>query len=406
MGYIETTAGNPLQYMDAVYKHGLSSERPPFTFKSDDWETLAKEQMSNNSLGYVCGSASTGETYRKNRAAFQKWSLVPQRLVKTKDYPSLETQVLGANLPVPIAAAPIGVQKIFNPDGEIAVAAAAAQERVPYIYSSAAATSIEDVAKANGDGVRWFQLYWPSNENNNITKSLLKRAKENGFSALFVTLDTFKLGWRPSDLDNGYNPFLRPDSIGAALGFTDPAFRGQFKERHGKEVEEDVGSAAKEWARTIFPEFSHSWEDLKFLREHWDGPIVLKGIQAVGDAKKAAEYGMDGIVVSNHGGRQQDGGPASLDCLVKIVDAVGTKIDILFDSGVRCGSDIAKALALGAKGVLIGRPYIYGLVLGGQVGVSHVLRSLLGDLLMTLHLGGIPSANPKHLNRDVLEYSD
>ncbi|SCU92723.1 LAFA_0F12442g1_1 [Lachancea sp. 'fantastica'] len=405
MGYIETTAGQPLQYMSAVYQHGLNSERPPFTFHSNDWETLAKEQMFKNSLGYVCGCASTGETDKKNRAAFQKWSMIPNRLVRTDDFTSLETQCLGANLPVPIAVAPVGVQKIFHPDGEMAAAAAAAQENVPYIYSSAAATSIEDVAKANGNGVRWYQLYWPANENNNITKSLLKRAKENGFSALFVTLDTFKLGWRPSDLDNGYNPFLRPDSIGAALGFTDPAFREQFKERHGKEIEEDLDAAAKEWAATIFPEFSHGWEDLEFLRNNWNGPIVLKGIQSVGDAKKAVEYGMDGIVVSNHGGRQQDGGAASLDCLVKIVDAVGTKIDILFDSGVRCGSDIAKALALGAKSVLIGRPYIFGLAMGGQVGVSHVLRSLLGDLIMTLHLAGIPSVDPKHLNRDILEYS-
>ncbi|SCU92482.1 LAME_0F00144g1_1 [Lachancea meyersii CBS 8951] len=405
MGYLETTAGEPMQYMAAVYGHGLKYERPPFTFQSNDWERLAQDQMSKNSLGYVCGSASTGETDRKNRAAFQKWSIVPRRLVKTTSYPSLESQCLGKKLPVPIAIAPVGVQRIFNPDGEVAAAAAAAEEKVPYIYSSAAATSIEEVSKANGDGTRWFQLYWPSNANNHITASLLKRAKDNGYTALFVTLDTYKLGWRPSDLDNAYNPFLRSDSIGAALGFTDPAFREQFKQKYGKEIEEDVKNAAKEWASTIFPEFSHGWEDLKFLREHWDGPIVLKGLQSVQDAKQAVELGMDGIVVSNHGGRQQDGGPASLDCLANIVDAVGTEIDVLFDSGVRCGSDIAKALALGAKNVLIGRPYVYGLALGGQDGVSHVLRSLLGDLTMTLHLAGIPSVKQMDLNRDSLQYT-
>ncbi|SCU86825.1 LANO_0C09318g1_1 [Lachancea nothofagi CBS 11611] len=406
MNYIESSAGDALQYMANVYGKGLEYEKPPFTFHSTEWEGLARDRMSKNSLGYVCGNASTGETDRKNRAAFQKWSIVPRRLVKTTTFPSLETHLLGQTLPVPIAIAPVGVQRIFNPDGEIASAAAAASENVPYIFSSASASTLEDVAKANGNGTRWFQLYWPGNEHNDLTASILKRAKANGFSTLFVTLDTYKLGWRPSDLDNAYNPFLRPDSIGAALGYSDPVFRRQFKEKHGKEIEEDLQNAAKEWITRIFPDFSHGWEDLAFLRKHWDGPIVLKGIQSVQDAKMAVEHGMDGIVVSNHGGRQQDGGPASIDCLERISKAVGSKIDLLFDSGVRCGSDIAKALALGAKMVLIGRPYVYGLVLGGQDGVSHVLRSLLGELTMDLHLGGIPSISEKHLNIDCLEYSE
>ncbi|SCW02160.1 LAFE_0F00276g1_1 [Lachancea fermentati] len=404
MEYLETSAGSPLQYMADVYGHGLKYERPPFTFQSNNWEALARDRMSQDSLGYVCGSASTGETDRKNRAAFQKWSLVPRRLVKTTSYPRLDTHLLGQNFPSPIAIAPVGVQRIFNPDGEIAAAKAAAREKVPYIYSTAAATSMEDVAKANGNGVRWYQLYWPSNEHNDLTASLLKRAKSNGFSALFVTLDTYKLGWRPSDLDNAYNPFLRSDSIGTALGFSDPVFRSHFKAKHGKEVEDDLHDAASEWAGLIFPGFSHGWEDIAFLRKHWDGPIVLKGIQSVQDAKMAAELGIEGIVVSNHGGRQQDGGPASLDCLVKIVEAVGKEIDILFDSGIRCGSDIAKAMAIGAKMVLIGRPYIYGLVLGGEEGVGHVLRSLLGDLTMNLHLAGIPSVSQEDLNKECLEY--
>lgn len=405
MEYLETSAGSPLQYMADVYGHGLKYERPPFTFQSTEWESLARKRMSQESLGYVCGSASTGETDRKNKEAFQKWSIVPSRLVKTTSYPSLETHLLGQSSPFPIAVAPVGVQRIFNPDGEIAAARAAAREKVPYIYSTAAATTLEDVAKANGDGVRWYQLYWPSNEHNDLTASLLRRAKANGFSALFVTLDTYKLGWRPSDLNNAYNPFLRSDSIGTALGFSDPVFRSHFKSKHGKEVEEDLHDAASEWAGLIFPGFSHGWEDLAFLRENWDGPIVLKGIQSVQDAKHAVELSIDGIVVSNHGGRQQDGGPASLDCLVKIVKAVGNQIDILFDSGVRCGADIAKAMAIGAKMVLIGRPYIYGLVLGGEEGVGHVLRSLLGDLTMNLHLAGIPSVSQRDLNLNCLEYS-
>lgn len=243
--------------------------------------------------------------------------------------------------------APVGVLKIFHPEGETGATTAAAKEHVPYILSTASSTSIEDVAKANGNGTRWYQLYWPLNEHNDVTVSLLLRAKKSGYKVLFVTLDTYILGWRPSDMDNGYNPFLRADSIGVEIGFTDPVFRQHFKDKHGKEIEESTGAAAAEWARMVFPGTSHGWEDIKFLQEHWDGPIVLKGIQTVADAKKAIEVGVQGIVVSNHGGRQQDGGVASLTQLPKIVDAVGNKLEIIFDSGIRCGADITKALALG-----------------------------------------------------------
>lgn len=168
------------------------------------------------------------------------------------------------------------------------------------------------------------------------------------------------------------------------------------------EIEDDMNAAAAEWTSTVFPTISHGWEDIRFLREHWDGPIVLKGIQTVEDARKSVEAGCQGIVVSNHGGRQVDGGVASLDMLPSIVEAVGEQIDVLFDSGIRSGSDIAKALSLGAKTVLVGRPFVYGLVLGGEAGVGHVLRSLLGDLELTLHLAGVPSIRKEHLNRDSL----
>lgn len=393
---------NPVEYEQEVYKKGLRHERPPFTFKGADWEGLAKERMSAESAGYVIGNAGTGETYRKNLASFQKWSIVPRRLVKTTSFPDLSTHVLGQRIPVPIAMAPVGVLRIFNPDGEIAAAKAAAKEQVPYIMSSASSTKIEEVAEANGDGTRWYQLYWPANEHNDITVSILNRAQKAGFSALFVTLDTYVLGWRPSDMDNGYNPFLRSDKIGVANGFSDPVFRKQFKDKHGCEIEENLGMAAAEWTRTIFPGFSHDWEDVKFLQQHWKGPIILKGIQHVEDAKKAVEIGVQGIVVSNHGGRQTDGGNSSLGVLPRIVDAVGDKLDIFFDSGLRSGADIAKALALGAKMGLIGRPFVYGLALGGEEGVSHILKSLLGDLDLTLHLSGIRSVGPKDLNRSVL----
>lgn len=397
---------DPVEYEKEVYQRGLQFARPPFTFQTGLWEPHAKERMSAESKGYVAGNAGTGETSLKNREAFAKWSIVPKRLVKTKSLPNLSTEVLGQKFPFPIAVAPVGVQRIFNPQGEIASAAAAAKSMVPYIMSTASSTSIEDVAKANGDGVRWFQLYWPTNENNDITLSILSRAKKAGFSALFVTLDTYILGWRPTDMDNGYNPFLRSDQIGVAIGFTDPVFRKQFKQKYGVDIEDDMHTAAAEWTQTVFPSLSHGWEDLEFIKKHWDGPIILKGIQTVEDAQKCVEMGVRGIVVSNHGGRQVDGGVSSLGVLPRIVDAVGDKLDIFFDSGIRAGADIAKAMALGARMCLVGRPYVYGLALGGENGVGHVLNSLLGDMQLTLHLAGIPSADPAHLNRSVLERED
>lgn len=395
----------PFTYENEVYQAGLKGEKPSITFNCLDWERLAKDRLPVNSYGYVWGSAGVRDTDSNNKKAFQKWGIVPSRLVKS-GFPDLRTSLFGETYDYPIAIAPVGVQRIFHQDGEIATAKAAQKEHVTYILSTASATSIEDVARANEGGSRWYQLYWPQNENNEITVSLLSRAKAAGFKVLVVTLDTYILGWRPSDLDNGYNPFIRPDNIGVALGFSDPVYRRKFHEKYGKTVEEDMEAAAVEWAQTVFPGQSHSWEDIKFLQDHWEGPIVLKGIQTVADAKKAVEHGVQGIVVSNHGGRQQDGGIGSLDVLPEIVDAVGETIEVIFDSGVRCGADIAKALALGAKMVLIGRPYVYGLALNGEEGVQHVLKSLLGDFNLTLHLSGISSVSPAQLNRTVLRRTD
>lgn len=394
---------SPYAYQSEVYAHGLRDQKPAITFIPSEWENLARGRLSANSFSYVHGSAGTGETDRKNRSAFQSWSVIPSRLVPSAKFPDLSTTLFGKTYSSPIAIAPVGVQTIFHPEGERAVARAAAELDVPYTLSTATATSTEDVAEANGaDGKRWFQLYWPGNEHNDITVSLLERAKKNGYDVLVVTLDTYILGWRPTDMDNGYNPFLRADSIGVEMGFSDPVFRRHFKDRYGKEVDEDKGTAAAEWTKIVFPGVSHSWEDLAFLRKHWEGPIVLKGVQSVGDARRAVECGMQGIVVSNHGGRQMDGGVGSLTVLPGIVDAVGEQIEVLFDSGVRCGADVMKALALGAKMVLVGRPYVYGLAIAGEEGVRHVLRSLLGELQLSLHLGGIRSVRKEDLNRECL----
>lgn len=428
----------------SVYQAGLHSTKPPFTFQPSEWEPQAKAVLSANSWGYIHGNCGTGSTYRKNLAAFDRWSIVPRRMAPSRRDPATgaeafadtSTTVLGQELPFPVAIAPIGVQKIFHPDGEVAAARASEAVGVPYTLSTASSTSIEEVARAmdgrggggddeaqgggqgrgRGKTPRWYQLYWPSREHDDITISLLSRAREAGYTALFVTLDTYVLGWRPSDMDNGYNPFIHPDRIGVEIGLTDPVFQKKFKAAHGYDIEEarrneseattgrNLGEAAQEWAKIVFPGHSHSWEDVQFLKEHWDGPVVLKGIQSVADARKCVEVGAQGIVVSNHGGRQQDGGVSSLGMLPRIAEAVGDKLDIFFDSGVRCGADIIKALALGAKCVLVGRPYAYGLAIGGEGGVRHVLRAMCGDLMMNMHLAGLRGLD--EVNKDILVKED
>jgi lactate 2-monooxygenase len=204
---------------------------------------------------------------------------------------------------------------------------------------------------------------------------LLKRAKKAGYAVLVVTLDTWTLAWRPADLDLAHLPFM--SGIGNAIGFSEPVFRHYFKNKYSKEVEDDIPLASKEWVGEIFPGQSHTWEQLGLLRKHWDGPIVLKGIQSVEDARLAVDHGIQGIIVSNHGGRQLDGAIASLEVLPEIAAAVGDKITVLFDSGIRTGVDVIKALCLGAEAVLVGRPWVYGLGIGGKEGAKHVLRSIL-----------------------------
>jgi isopentenyl diphosphate isomerase/L-lactate dehydrogenase-like FMN-dependent dehydrogenase len=287
----------------------------------------------------------------------------------------------------------VGVQSIVHPDAEPATARAAASLGLPFVLSTASSTSIEDVAAASGEGPRWFQLYWPGDTD--VCASLLDRAKKAGYTALVVTLDTWTLAWRPSDLDQAYLPFLRGD--GCAVPFTDPVFRGLLE----KTPEEDPTMAILRWIGLVTGT-DRTWDQLPFLREHWDGPIVLKGIQHVADARRAAEAGMDGIVVSNHGGRQVDGAIGALEALPGIVSAVGARMEVLFDSGIRTGADVLKALALGARAVLVGRPWVYGLAHAGEEGVRHVLRSLLADFDLTMGLSGhrrLAELGPESLQR-------
>jgi lactate 2-monooxygenase len=365
-------------YANEIYLQGLADVRPAFTTDTSLLEESARAIMEPGPFWYVAGAAGSGATARANRDAFDRWRLVP-RMLRDATNRSLATTVLGTPMPAPVLLAPIGVQSIIHADGELATARAAAELSVPMIMSTASSYSIEDVAAASGDGPRWFQLYWPNDEQ--VCASFLDRARAAGCSTLVVTLDTWLLGWRPHDLDRSYLPFVR--GTGLAVYFSDPAFRAGLE----KAPEDDLMAALLRWL-PMFAGTDKSWDQLPFLRSHWDGPIVLKGIQHVDDAHRAADAGVDGIVVSNHGGRQVDGAVASLDALPAIADAVGDRLTILFDSGVRTGADVLKALALGAQAVLLGRPYAYGLAHGGQDGVRHAVRSLLADLDLTMALSG------------------
>jgi isopentenyl diphosphate isomerase/L-lactate dehydrogenase-like FMN-dependent dehydrogenase len=379
-------------YQNEIYLMGLADQRPSWSCNLAELEELAREALTPEAFGYVAGSAGTEGTARANRAAFDRWNIVP-RFLRDVSQRDLSTTVLGTRFPAPVALAPVGVQGIVHPDAERAVARAAASIGLPIVLSTVSSYRMEEVAEAGSDSPRWFQLYWPRNKE--VAASLIARAKAAGFSALVVTLDTFILAWRPRDLRHAYLPFLH--RMGLANYESDPAFLAGLE----KSPEEDPGAAVLHWMG-MFGDPAKTWDDLVWLREQWDGPIVLKGVLHPDDARKAADAGIDGVVVSNHGGRQIDGEIAALDALPDVVDAVGDRMTVLLDSGVRTGSDVMKALALGAKAVLIGRPYVYGLGLGGEDGVRHVLRSLLAELDLSLALSGracIDDVGPDLLRR-------
>ncbi len=375
----------PANYSDyqlSIYVDGMfAGKAPAITTDLAALEERARGVLSPEAMGYIVPSAGSGATARANRAAFGRWQIV-QRMLRSGTQRDLSCTILGTSLPAPVMIAPMGVQTLAHPDGELATARAAAELGLPYIHSTAAAHSFEQAAEANGDGPRWYQLYWPTD--NDVCISFLRRAKASGYSTLVLTLDTLLLGYRPADLDRGFLPFLKMQGLANYLD--DPAFLAGL----AKPPSEDSAAAVLHWAQ-MFANPGLSWQDLPFLREHWDGPIVLKGICSAEDAKLAADHGMDGIVVSNHGGRQVDGAIGALDTLPAIAQAVGDRLTVLFDSGLRTGADVVKALALGAQAVLIGRPVLYGLALGGQQGVEHVLRCLLADLDLTLALSGYTS---------------
>ncbi|MFF8831482.1 lactate 2-monooxygenase [Streptomyces sp. NPDC015131] len=361
-----------------IYLNGMNGAVPRLPTDLTRLEELTERRLGPGPVGYVAGAAGSGSTAAANRAALERRRIVP-RMLRDVHARDLTVEVLGRTLPAPLALAPVGVLSIMHPDAEPAAARAAAAQGVPFVLSSASSTPREQVAEAMGDGERWFQLYWAKDRE--VTRSFLERARAAGYTALLVTLDTPLLAWRPRDLDQAYLPFLH--GVGTANYFTDPAFRAGL----AKPVHEDPNAAVAHFVG-MFADPAKTWPDLAFLREHWDGPLVLKGVLHPQDALLAAEAGVDGVVVSNHGGRQVAGAVAAADALPRVAAAAGDRLTVLFDSGIRTGDDIFKALALGAKSVLVGRPYAYGLGLDGQAGVEHVIRCLLAELDLTLALSG------------------
>jgi isopentenyl diphosphate isomerase/L-lactate dehydrogenase-like FMN-dependent dehydrogenase len=373
-----------------VYLKGLAGEVPDLPMGWAELEAAAEAAMDDGPRGYVFGGAGTEDTQRENLEAFRRHRLVP-RMLRDVSQRDLRTTVLGTELPAPVVLSPVGVQSIIHEDGELAVARAAAAQGVPMIASTASSFTLEEIARESGDSARWFQLYWPRGEE--LAASLVHRAEAAGYSALVVTLDTWLLAWRPRDLQTAYLPFLR--SIGIANYLADPVFRSTLE----RTPEEDPQAAVGQFVG-VFSNPTVTWDQLSFLRETTSLPILLKGVLHPDDAREARERGADGIVVSNHGGRQVDGAIAALDALPGIADAVGDDLALVLDSGVRSGADVAKALCLGADAVGIGRPYLWGLALAGEVGVTHVLRNVLAELDLTLALTG--HTTPGQLGPEVL----
>jgi len=362
--------------------------RPALPVAFEEWEARAKATLADEAYWYIAGGAGGGDTMRSNREAFHRRFIRP-RMARDVSGRDIGITLFGARYPAPFLLAPIGVQGIMHAEGELATARAAASVGVPFILSNVSSFTIEQVAAAAsssaaaavpaGDAPRWFQLY--PGKNREIIKSALARAESAGYSAIVVTLDTAMLGWREPDLRTGYLPFLQ--AKGCANYFSDPTFRALLP----KPPEEDPRSAVL-LMLSLFTNPRLTWDDVEWLKQTTKLPLLLKGILTADDAKTAIDRGVDGIIVSNHGGRQVDGAIATLDALPEVCDAVKDRVPVLLDSGVRRGPDVLKAIALGATAVLIGRSFAYALASDGEAGVRHVIRTLMADVDITLALSG------------------
>nr|WP_245534464.1 alpha-hydroxy-acid oxidizing protein [Xylanimonas cellulosilytica] len=397
----------------AVYRSGVYGHRPVVPVHPDALEDAARRRMTARGWAYIGGGAGLERTLAANREAFTRHRVVPRLMVDVAER-SLTTTLFGRELPAPLLLAPVGALELAVRGGpaaaEPAVARAARELGVPVVISSQSSTALETTATTLGDSPRWFQLYWSKDDD--VAASFVQRAEAAGADALVVTLDTHVLGWRPRDLDLAYLPFARGEGI--AQYTSDPAFRRLAAARAGGPAStvDDVApqrptlaavralltmrrhGATRTDVETFLDVFSRTtltWADLRHLRETTTLPIVVKGVQHPDDARRALDHGADGIVVSNHGGRQIDNAVASLDALPAVAAAVDGRAPVLFDSGIRTGADVFVALALGADAVLLGRPWVYGLTLAGQAGVRAVVENVLAELDLTMALAGVRS---------------
>ncbi|MGB0524618.1 MAG: lactate 2-monooxygenase [Flammeovirgaceae bacterium] len=406
-----------------IYVKGVQGKLPivPFDFKQ--LAEKAKTKMSKKAYAYVAGGAGKELTMANNRKGFEQWKIVP-RMLRDVSERDLSIELFGQPLPSPFLTCPIGVLEMAHQEADLAVAKATASMGIPMIFSNQASVPMEQCAAVMGNSPRWFQLYW--SKSNELVASLVKRAEKAGCSAITVTLDTTLLGWRTRDLDVAYLPFLYGKGI--AQYTSDPVFLklletfepenppkrkitwnsirtliallSNYPGGFLKNLGSDKPLKAVQQFISIYSRPSLTWDDLAFLREQTKLPILLKGILHPDDAQKALDYGMDGLIVSNHGGRQVDGAVGAIECLPSIVDVVNDQVPVLLDSGIRTGGDVFKALALGAKAVCIGRPYVYGLAIAGALGVQEILKNFLADLELTMALAGCKSI--AEINRDML----
>jgi lactate 2-monooxygenase len=397
-----------------IFVQGLGHIVPRVPADFSALEERARRVMTKRGFAYVAGGAGNERTMVANRAGFDRWRIVPRMLcdVSRRD---LSLTLFGERLPTPLILAPIGVLEMVHARADLAAARAAAAEQVPFIFSSQASVPMETCATAMGDATRWFQLYWSTDDR--LVISFLRRAEACGCAALVVTLDTPLLGWRPRDLDLGSLPFLH--GMGIAQYTSDPVFCEGLVQAHTEpttELVEPPNNLFSLWARwkqicrhpgsllrnllsvapqaavpkflNIYSRASLTWKDLAWLREHTRLPILLKGILSPEDARLAIERDVAGIIVSNHGGRQVDGAVAAIDALPEVVKVANDRLPILFDSGIRGGADMFKALALGASAICLGRPYVYGLAIAGEHGVREVIQNILAEFDLAMALAG------------------
>jgi isopentenyl diphosphate isomerase/L-lactate dehydrogenase-like FMN-dependent dehydrogenase len=360
---------------NAIY---IARQPPEWPVDADDWERAAEEKLDAGAFGYIAGGAGGESTMYANLEAFDGWRIRPRMLTGNVERDQ-SVEVLGVRSAAPFFLAPVGVLSIAHEEAELGAARAAAAAGVPFTLSSAATHSIEQVAEAGGP--RWFQLYWVNDRD--ICASFVSRAEGAGYAAIVVTLDTLTLGWRPRDLRQSYLPFL--DGEGCGQYFTDPVFLAKLD----KPPEDDLLTAAATMLAT-FPNIGLTWDDLDWLRAQTSLPLLVKGVLTADDARQAFAHGIDGIVVSNHGGRQVDGGIAALDAFVEVRDAFPEAV-VLMDGGIRRAADVVKAMALGADAVLLGRPYAYALAVGGSKGVAALIENLMAEIDLTLALAGATS---------------